>query len=394
MKKHLIVLPLITLSLLVNAQEKAKKGIAFHESTWAEALAKAKKENKLIFLDAYATWCGPCKWLAKTVFPQSKVGDFFNKNFISMKIDMEKGEGTEIAKTYKIEAYPTLLYINGDGELVHRTCGAAEADVLIAQGKDALDPSKNLAGQRKQFESKPDAATAYSFLSSLEAACMSYDKELRTYLNTVPEKELTSQQNWNIIHRFLGDASVKEFDYLLNNKAEFEKLSTVDSVERKILNTYRMSMHNSLQRGDSAGYEFFKHGLIKTKHPEAQKMAFEADLDYYESKGDKEKYAKTAEVYIPVYGKDNADALNSIAWYYYEHIDNKDQLKKALDWSKRSVELEDSYANNDTYAALHYKLGNKQEAMKAAQKAIDIAKKNNEDAQGTEELLKKIKEMK
>ncbi len=85
------------------------QGIQFEESTFNEALAKAGQEKKLLFIDCYTTWCGPCKMLSKIVFPNDTAGAFFNKHFINLKMDMEKGEGKTLSKTFRITSYPTLL---------------------------------------------------------------------------------------------------------------------------------------------------------------------------------------------------------------------------------------------------------------------------------------------
>ena len=81
-----LIFSLLVLFLATSVQAG---GIDFFHGTWEEALEKAKKEDKLIFVDAYTTWCGPCKRMSKQVFPQDAVGEFYNKNFVSMKIDME-----------------------------------------------------------------------------------------------------------------------------------------------------------------------------------------------------------------------------------------------------------------------------------------------------------------
>jgi thioredoxin 1 len=90
---------------------------------------------------------------------------------------------------------------------------------------------------------------------------------------------------------------------------------------------------------------------------------------------------------------DDANTLNSIAWSYYENIDDKEMLLKAGTLAKRSIELESMYANNDTYAAILYKLGKKDEAEKAAVKAIELAKAEGSDFTETTELLKKIEQL-
>ena len=128
------------------------QGIAFEHGTLAEAFAKAKKENKLIFVDTYTEWCGPCKRLSKEVFPQEKVGDYFNSRFVSIKIDAEKGEGIEFAQKYKIKSFPTLMYLNANGDVMYVTRGFVNADGLIKDAKIAVDPSAQLAALQKRYD--------------------------------------------------------------------------------------------------------------------------------------------------------------------------------------------------------------------------------------------------
>lgn len=129
---------------LRTAQEKETntRHIAFDKSNWNTLLAKAKKENKLIFVDAYTEWCRPCIQMAKDVFTLDNVADFYNENFINVSMDMEKGEGPELVKKYKVQAYPAFLYINGDGKLVHRDGGYQEAPAFIKAGKAAINSKK------------------------------------------------------------------------------------------------------------------------------------------------------------------------------------------------------------------------------------------------------------
>ena len=118
-----------------EATASAEPGIQFTDAAWKTHLAKAKAENKLVFLDAYTSWCGPCKMLQKNVFTQSTVGDFFNKEFINVKVDMEKGEGPDLALQYPLEGYPTLFFIDGDGKVVKKVLGYISPEELLAIGK-------------------------------------------------------------------------------------------------------------------------------------------------------------------------------------------------------------------------------------------------------------------
>jgi len=116
-------------------KKTAEKGIQFTEATWASILKKAKQENKIIFFDAYTTWCGPCKLLQKNVFTREDVAQVFNDNFINVKFDMESGEGPALAKKYPIEGYPTLFFINSKGKVVKQLLGYQKPEDLIKAAK-------------------------------------------------------------------------------------------------------------------------------------------------------------------------------------------------------------------------------------------------------------------
>lgn len=114
----------------VNAEEEV--GIQFFKGTWEEALAKAKKENKMIFVDAYAEWCGPCKILAKRYFTKATVGDYYNANFINYKMDMEKHkDGPRLARQWGLRAYPTLYFINHTESIVKTSVGLIDDKALL-----------------------------------------------------------------------------------------------------------------------------------------------------------------------------------------------------------------------------------------------------------------------
>lgn len=106
-----------------SEQTKTEEGIQFFTGTWQQALDKAKKENKVIFLDAFASWCGPCKMMKHKTFTDKGVADFYNKNFVNVAIDMEKGEGPALAEKYGVDSYPSLIYIKADGKAMGKVVG-------------------------------------------------------------------------------------------------------------------------------------------------------------------------------------------------------------------------------------------------------------------------------
>ena len=117
-------------------------GIQFIESDWNRALREAKKQRKLIFLDAYASWCGPCKSLKKNTFPDPEVGDFFNKNFINVAVDMEKGDGPALSQMYQVDAYPTLIITDATGKMLAYTKSYINPKQLLDFGKYGFSTGK------------------------------------------------------------------------------------------------------------------------------------------------------------------------------------------------------------------------------------------------------------
>ena len=129
MNRILIILSFFVLPALLTAQNRK---IEFTED-YSAALVKAKAENKIIFMDCFTTWCGPCKMLAAQIFTQDAVADYFNTHFVNVKMDMEKGEGPALARKYSVGSYPTLIFVDGDGEEMHRTMGFMPAEKLLGE---------------------------------------------------------------------------------------------------------------------------------------------------------------------------------------------------------------------------------------------------------------------
>lgn len=112
-------------------------GIAFADLSLEDAKALAKKKKKIIFIDAYAAWCGPCKLLDKNTFSDASVGTYFNDKFINLKIDCEKHpDGKTVASTYSVSAYPTLIWIDADGNLVKKEVGYKTPEQLLRAVQD------------------------------------------------------------------------------------------------------------------------------------------------------------------------------------------------------------------------------------------------------------------
>ncbi len=150
MKKTILTI----LAAVAVCMTTAAQGINFAEGkSFAEVKAQAKAEGKLIFVDCYTSWCGPCKMMATREFVKKEAGDYFNDKFVNFKIDMEKGEGPEVGKKYDVSAYPTFLILEPNGDLRGRLVGAAPIDKFIEKVEAAMKEEKGLPWYQKKFRS-------------------------------------------------------------------------------------------------------------------------------------------------------------------------------------------------------------------------------------------------
>ncbi|MCB0476512.1 MAG: thioredoxin family protein [Crocinitomicaceae bacterium] len=186
MKKSMILLLALFFSIGLQA-----KGIQFEELSLDEAKSKAKKENKIIFIDYYADWCGPCKWLAKNVFTEDEVGTLFNDNFINLKINADHDDF--IGREYNSSALPTLLFIDHEGNLKKKVVGAVDKETLIAQANYVINPDSDpIAIKQKEFDGgKRDKDFLFEFAVLLSEAEIDFDFVVKAYQEANPNLDLS-----------------------------------------------------------------------------------------------------------------------------------------------------------------------------------------------------------
>jgi len=368
------------------------QGITFFEGTWEEALATAKEENKSIFVDTYTDWCAPCKKMSKYVFTKPQVGNFYNAEFINVKLNMEKGEGVDFAKTYEVRAYPTLLYFSPEGELVHRTAGFRDANKFLALGKEALDPNKRLSTLTKKYaagDRSPEFLRNYAYAAKA-AVDPKYPQIAEEYLKT--QNQWNSPETMQFIYDFTESTRSRQFNYMVENRAMFEEAIGKGEMFGKIQSIVQERL-DLIMNQKSATNEIIEVGKLFDKvYQEEATVKFAAfKMTYYRTQGDRDGFAEAAVDYVDNMRNITADELNSIARTFAEVIDDKGMLEKAVDWTKRAIDMESDFTYHYTLGALYYKLNKKRKAKKATKKAIKIGKKDSEDIAPVEELLKQIK---
>lgn len=216
----------------------AQYSVIFEQGTWQEVLSKAKKNKKLIFLDCYATWCGPCKMLDKNVFTDKVFGDYVNRKYVNYKIDMEKGYGPTLRTKFKVSAYPTLLLVDPTTErAVHRIEGYNAPSVLIAKIEDGIGDNKIENLKEKYRQGTRDTAFLKMYFSKLKDLGMENDLNacVTEYFQQVPDSEFVSQFNWHIIVEYVEYFQTIEFQRFLRRTKDFLPFAAPTSIENKVL---------------------------------------------------------------------------------------------------------------------------------------------------------------
>lgn len=395
--KYSFYLLLCLFSLSITAQHTSdamaqdakgeETGMIFVEKPFDELLAQAKKEDKVIFIDAYTTWCGPCKMMAAKVFPQEEVGKVYNEKFINAKFDMEKGEGPGLARRYNVAAYPTYLFVDGNGDIVHKGLGYIPAEQFLALA-DAASGENSLGAMNKRYDGGDrDAAFMRTYAEVLTGV---YEQEKA---GKIAGEYLDMQEDWSdpetmeLLLSNPGDLGGKRMNYLLANADDAMEAAGASNfimtIQRSIITNY-MKEQGARQLPAAADLApvYKEHGGAM-----AQRLTDHYDMLHAEQTRDNEAYVPAAVKYYDAYGSDNAMELNSVAWTIFESSEDQKQLKKALGWAKKSVEMEPGYANMDTLAWLYNKTGNKEMAKKTARRAIEIAKADGQDYSETAKIL-------
>lgn len=164
MKKIILLGIVLSMSVQLFAQ-----GVNFQKVSYSEALKLAKTQNKMIFVDCYTSWCGPCKYMADSIFPQKETGEYFNKRFICVKYNMEEAEAKEFNDLYSVASFPTFWLISPQGEVVCRITGGAsltEKDWLNRMNK-ALEQGKELEKLRQNYRKNKNEKNTQAYLDAL-----------------------------------------------------------------------------------------------------------------------------------------------------------------------------------------------------------------------------------
>lgn len=105
--------------------------VVFFEGTVEGAREKARKESKLYFIEFYAKWCEPCKWMDEYTFKNTTLSGYVAKNYVPVKVDVENLDGFIWKQKYKVQYLPTIVVLNANGTLLGKYEKSLTADDLM-----------------------------------------------------------------------------------------------------------------------------------------------------------------------------------------------------------------------------------------------------------------------
>jgi len=419
MKKIYSLILLLVAPMLLMAQ-----GIHFEHGTLAQALAKAKAENKLVFIDGYAVWCGPCKHMAATVFTEKVVGEYFDENLVALKVDVERGEGPEIKRKYGISGLPGYVFLDGDGLVVYRFEASMPTEKFMEKVKLAVsygkDPqSVGRLAERYTTESN-DEKFVRMYLDKLkETNSTGYTDVVEHYLDiqtTMPEasKEMVNfladhaeelvfgGKADEIIQRNNGSDAWKQW-VRKDVREIFQKLPRMmveNTTDYAVLKRDTTMLEYVLSRANEAGavadeaqrkrlYIFY---YLETGQGEKYKAMVHDDNEAYVQSLDVEELRKVYEENLRLRAEGDQHALSlkpfairhsgqiySMVYNYSKFVTTEQDTADVVRWMKAAYDMIPGDAMvMSQYANILYKFGgNKAEAIKIKEEACEIAMKED-----------------
>lgn len=392
------VLVFFTISAMITTPahcQKMKIKELGSESDWNKAITEANAAGKDIFLDIYATWCGPCKMMEKNVYTNDSVASFYNSNFINLKIDGETDFGTVLASKFQLTAYPSLYFLNQQGELINTVVGYRDAEAFILSGKTVKDYGKVYMQLSKAYNEKTlsDART----------------EEFMELLLKFENKELLAQLASNRIKSF------NETDVLIpsNKMVVMAVVSRIDSFPANIVlskpgeiiaawgetdyyeylsQSFDVSMRQAAENKDANLMEKIINDFVPVYFMRTAQKIPEAQLTtrkiYYSETADWISYINSVEKYFQENAKSDINFLYQESYYIVENqLFNPVLLNKANEWLIKVIAIKPDFDSFFLAAVINTYREDKDASISWMQKAEGVA--NTEDQKTSLEELKK-----
>ncbi len=378
------------ITLCISYSSSIGQGIEFYHGTWEEALLKARAEDKIIFVDAFTTWCGPCKAMAANTFPNAEVGKFFNEHFINMKIDMEKEMGLQFRRSFNVTAYPTLFFIDYDNMVVLKSVGAKSPADLVTLGESVISKYDKSSKYETAYNGGDHSfQLVYDYITALNKAGKPSVKIANDYL--AEQSDLRTTDNLKFILEAASQVDCKCFELLEKYKSEIVKITSEDRVNEKI----RMASANTIKRA----LEYESHELVDLA-ADAMKRNLPSEAEFFKSQSEVKyalvlnemsRIAELVNTHVKKFVKNDPAGLHQLALDLNKYApDDKVCRDLAIELAgKAAKENDPKYIS--TYAQLMHKSGARQEAIQILDEAIrKYNDEENKDLQSLKALKAKI----
>jgi len=382
--------------LLGIAQEK---GIQFQQLNWREVLKKAKAEKKYIFVDCYASWCGPCKHMDNEVYNQDTIGAFYNDHFISIKLQLDTskndskeveeryGDASYLSHRYSITTFPSFLFFSPEGKLVHRSLGFTPLDDFLQLGKNALNPQRQYYTLLERYEkNKVDSSCMYlSMIAELLGDTTISRRIGRSYVSvllTTGNDKQFQPSTIEFIMAFTMNSNDPGFPFLYRNINEIDHIMKDSNyVERYIDYIIAKEDIDPVMGAavksdlDSPNWESMALGISeKYTSTFSDRTIANAKARWYQWKQNWPELTRNIVALVNNYGSTIQDFDKAkYAWTIFQHSDNKEELEAALLWTQTILVNNPNWPQVlDTYANILYKLGDAKKGIAVEEKAAKL----------------------
>lgn len=382
----------LLLLLVCGLKSYSQETLSYNGADTDALLKQASAEKKPVFIMVYATWCSHCNKMKKEVFTNPDVSKFLKQNYITGGIDGETEKGKQLKKQYNITSYPAFIMLDASGTVLYKLAGEFTAQELITETQNALVIEKQLPYLEQQFNADPgNPAKCLAYITTLLKGKNRKELSIPThkYLATQNEAQLLTETNWRIISNGVSDIDSKEFKYVLNNRAKFEKLISPARVNRKIENIATEYLNQFFEDPDIAVYSKKREVVKNIDLPNTNDLLLKYDLQIAEAAQDWKFYKKITDEAAGAIT--DQSLLKEIAANYLEHYNDAAALEMAAKWLEQSLAVNDAYAGEILVAKLYRKSGNEAKSIKAANKAKQIAVEMDWDANEANEILASYK---
>jgi thioredoxin-related protein len=405
---------------------------------WQEVKERAAKERKYIFLDCYTTWCGPCKLMDQNVYNVGFVVDYLNRHFVNVKVQLDKtkndnpwiqswyGDAILIGKQYRIEAFPTLIFLSPDGDVVHQAAGYIGPSKFVNMAQEAIQPGKKYYDPYSEYD---------RLLTHYQQGIMHYDRmwymikcarrfdpdvtfklseAYQNYITTLNDRQRCKKDIVEFLSANIANRKSKDYNFFIRNSKEIDQVmqrkgyvtALIDKVIYKELvvpfyyeqnKNSKIPMTGEYLSGIEPDYSEADWNKLETMIRQkfdkvaAERNVLASRIEWYQRCWNIDAASRCKLIELKRYPPDlntQTGLINQYAWNAFQFVSDKKVLKGYIQWMEKIILVRNSSEYFDTYANLLYKIGEKEKAIRWEEKAAEVGK---DDGMHYEEVVGKMK---